>query len=455
MPRNVLLLQGPVGPFFKKLATDLERHGHNVVKVNLNGGDWFFYRTGDVLNFREDTSVWPFWIESVMVGRQIDRIYLFGDCRAYHRQAISIARRLNIEVYVFEEGYVRPNYITLERDGVNGFSSACDPATIADQLEAPSGGATQSAVESKPVDSVFFRATCLAMQYYMASSALRWRFPNYVHHRPLKTLSEGSIWIRSGFRKWIYKFTQYQTSKRLLQGTNKFFLVPLQVHNDMQVIQHSDFGSVEEFIDRVMISFTSADENTDIVFKHHPYDRGYKNYKKLIAQLAVKYGLSGRVHYIHDTDLPNLLQRAEGAVLINSTVGISSMYHQTPVKAMGKAIYDLPGLTHQGSLESFWQNPEPVDAQKYAAYRDYLISTTQLNGSIYTGIADAKGAMGVNWCDDKFKAHLQPTFDNVVDISERRNARKLSVVQEVKDAVAKEATVQEIEDVGRHGNLAV
>ncbi len=431
MPRNVLLLQGPVGPFFRNLATDLEQHGHNVVKVNLNGGDWLFYHSGSVLNFREDAVVWPYWIESVMVGRQIDRIYLFGDCRSYHRQAITIARRLNIEVYVFEEGYVRPNYITLERDGVNGFSSACDPDTVNTQLEARADSTTETSKSSQPVKSVFFKAACLAMKYYMASSALRWRFPNYVHHRPLKTLSEGSIWIRSGWRKWLYKFTEYQTSRKLLKGKNRFFLVPLQVHNDMQVIQHSDFGSVEEFIDRVLISFSTADENTSIAFKHHPYDRGYKNYRKLIERLAGDYGLKGRVHYIHDTDLPRLLQRAEGAVLINSTVGISSMYHQTPVKAMGKAIYDLPGLTHQGSLESFWQNPEKVDVSKYTAYRNYLIATTQLNGSIYTGITNAKSALGVNWCGEKYKTHLQATFDNVVDINAGRKERKNTVVPEV------------------------
>ena len=199
----------------------------------------------------------------------------------------------------------------------------------------------------------------------------------------------------------------------------------------MQVIQHSDFGSVEEFIDRVLISFASADENTSIAFKHHPYDRGYKNYRALIARLAAEYGLSGRVYYIHDTDLPRLLQRAEGAVLINSTVGISSMYHHTPVKAMGKAIYDIPGLTHQGSLESFWQNPDKVDADKYTAYRDYLIAKTQLNGSIYTSINNAEGALGVNWCNDKYKLHVQATYDNVVDLSVRRKERELSVVEEV------------------------
>lgn len=431
MPRNVLLLQGPVGPFFKKLATDLEQHGHNVVKVNLNGGDWLFYRNGNVLNFRDDASVWPYWIESVMVGRQIDRIYLFGDCRSYHRQAITIARRLNIEIYVFEEGYVRPNFITLEKDGVNGFSSACDPETIEAQMKEQCASSANQSKPSQPVKSVFFRAACLAMQYYMASSALRWRFPRYVHHRPLKTLSEGSIWIRSGFRKWIYRVTEYKTSKSLLQGKKKFFLVPLQVHNDMQVLQHSDFGSVEEFIDRVMISFTTAAPDTSIVFKHHPYDRGYKNYRKLITRLADEYGLNGRVNYIHDTDLPRLLQRAEGAVLINSTVGISSMYHQTPVKAMGKAIYDLPGLTHQGSLESFWEQPDRVDAERFSAYREYLIATTQLNGSVYTSIDDAKSALGVKWCDEKYKTHVQATFDNVVDISVRRKTRRIPLVEDV------------------------
>lgn len=424
MPRNVLLLQGPIGPFFHKLSRDLEQHGHNVVKVNLNGGDWYFYRSGTYLNFREDPAVWPYWIESVMVGRQIDRIYLFGDCRSYHRQAIAIARRLNIEVYVFEEGYVRPNFITLERDGVNGFSSACDPDSIADQMSKLDESATSDAGLSQPVESVFFKASCYSMQYYMASSFFRWRFPAYVHHRPLKTLSEGAIWIRSGFRKWIYKATEYKISRKLVNGNDKFFLVPLQVHNDMQVIQHSDFGSVGEFIDRVMISFAAAADDCALVFKHHPYDRGYKNYRKLIERLAIQYNLQGRVYYVHDTDLPSLLQRAQGSVLINSTVGISSMYHQTPVKAMGRAIYDVPGLTHQGSLESFWRAPDPVDASKFAAYRSYLISTTQLNGSIYTSVDKSEGALGVNWSSDKYQTHVQATHDNVVDLSTRRKTKQ-------------------------------
>ncbi|EGK8010610.1 capsule biosynthesis protein, partial [Campylobacter lari] len=39
--KNVLLLQGPVGGFFRKIATKIPKA--KVYKVNFNGGDFFFY----------------------------------------------------------------------------------------------------------------------------------------------------------------------------------------------------------------------------------------------------------------------------------------------------------------------------------------------------------------------------------------------------------------------------
>ena len=46
----------------------------------------------------------------------------FGDCRFYHRIAKRVSEELNIDFFVFEEGYVRPNYVTFEQNGVNDFS---------------------------------------------------------------------------------------------------------------------------------------------------------------------------------------------------------------------------------------------------------------------------------------------------------------------------------------------
>src|SRR2546430_4763094 len=43
--KRVLLLQGPVGPFFRCLAKLLRAAGAEVHKVNFNGGDCLFYPT--------------------------------------------------------------------------------------------------------------------------------------------------------------------------------------------------------------------------------------------------------------------------------------------------------------------------------------------------------------------------------------------------------------------------
>ena len=119
--RRVLLLQGPVGPFFARLAQDLERVGARVFKVNFNAGDWLFYRRG-AMNYRGTMSDWPEWLEERLRTLKIDVVIMFGDCRPIHREAHALADRLGLEVWVFEEGYIRPDYVTLERFGVNGNS---------------------------------------------------------------------------------------------------------------------------------------------------------------------------------------------------------------------------------------------------------------------------------------------------------------------------------------------
>ena len=414
MPRNVLLLQGPLGPFFKKFAQQLESSGHNVLKINLNGGDLFYFRSGKYLNFTSTSAVWPAWIENVMVGRKIDSLYLFGDCRRYHRQAIDIARRVGVKVYVFEEGYVRPNYVTLEEDGVNGYSSACKKPEILTHLK--NFEAESEDLPSEPVSNVFWNAALHVFGYYSAALVLRGLFKHYDHHRSLNVVTETLLAFKSAIRKIAYRVTERKVSRRLLAGEEKYFLLPLQVHFDMQVKQHSKYSSIELFIEQMISSFSqSGREDCSLVFKHHPYDRGYKNYSALIEKMALVYGLEGRLYYVHDTDLPALLQNAEGSVLINSTVGISSMYHGTPVKALGDAIYDIEGLTHQGTLDSFWHNPDPVNRELFSRFRQYLINKTQVNGSLYTSVANADSS-GLLWPKALAEIHFNDEVERVSEV---------------------------------------
>ena len=60
--KRVLMLQGPVGPFFTRFATDLNLVGSVVFKVNFNGGDWFFSKSASftrVFNFTDELAAWP------------------------------------------------------------------------------------------------------------------------------------------------------------------------------------------------------------------------------------------------------------------------------------------------------------------------------------------------------------------------------------------------------------
>ena len=66
MRRNVLLLQGPVGPFFTLFARDLETRGFNVFKVNFNGGDSFFYRRKRTIDYRGKLKDWEDFLQRTL-----------------------------------------------------------------------------------------------------------------------------------------------------------------------------------------------------------------------------------------------------------------------------------------------------------------------------------------------------------------------------------------------------
>ena len=252
--------------------------------------------------------------------------------------------------------------------------------------------------ERSQLSGVFVLSALYAMAYYMACRLGERRFPHYRHHRPLNVLAEGFRWIISGMRKLQYRRRDRHMLDELLpQFDGNYFVCPLQVHCDMQVVEHSKYNSIEHFIGDVLMSFAQhAPSNKAIVFKHHPMDRAYTDYSMLFANLVSELGLQGRVFYVHDVCLPTLLKHAQGTVLINSTVGMSSLFHGTPVKTLGTAIYGGSGLASQLPLPAFWRTNEMVDETTFMRFRALLIATNQVNGNLYRKLP-LTGASGLNW----------------------------------------------------------
>lgn len=391
--KRVLLLQGPVGPFFSRFANDLRWADATVFKVNFNGGDWFFYNK-DAIAFRGEAAAWPAFFEGLLDRLDIDVVMLFGDCRKHHAVAHGIAISRGLEVGVFEEGYLRPHYITLERHGVNGYSEL--PSNPIFYLNKR----VRQVPKAEPVGSTFYHAAWWACLYTLMAHVLRPMFPHYCHHRRLSLL-EAWPWSKALWRKMKYALGERSIQKRLTtELSKKYFLAPLQVHHDAQIRVHSEFASVQEFIVQVVESFVRfAPPDTFLVIKHHPLDRGHRDYTALLRSLSAEHELGPRLIYVHDLNLPSLLDHARGVVVINSTVGLSALLHKAPLMVCGDAIYKIKGLVFQGGLDQFWAAAarEKVDRKLFRGFRDHVIQHTQINGSFYRRLSIPGSFAGLRW----------------------------------------------------------
>ena len=342
--RRYLLLQGPMGPCFSRLASWLQSSHREVKQVCFNAGDSWYAAKETALHYTGSVKNFAFWLRELHKTYPFDTIVCFGDCRPMHIEAKKWARSKSIDFLAFEEGYFRPFYITLEKGGVNAFSSMPIDAKYYREQPLPE---VKTPTPWKP--SSFNRAAH-AMLYYAAGWFGRHRYRGYRHHKSFSPWYEMRCWFRAGRRKLWYRWQQRNMLSHIT-GTldNEYYLAILQVYNDSQIIHHSPYKDVREYIETVIRSFARhASKERHLVFKHHPMDRGHRFYGTLINKLTEKYNITGRVIYVHDLSLPALLTHTRGVITVNSTAGLSALIHNKPLKVMGKALYDIEGLTWQG-----------------------------------------------------------------------------------------------------------
>ncbi|EAK4006365.1 capsule biosynthesis protein [Campylobacter coli] len=374
--KTVLLLQGPVGTFFHRLAIKMKKNKTKVFKLNFNGGDFLFYPSGK--RCKCDEKDLENFYESFFKEKKIDAIVMYNDCRLIHAKAIKVAKELGIGIWIFEEGYLRPYCITFEKDGVNANSSLPRDKNFYLSCNI----LTKESI--KEIPGVFKFMAFSAFLYWLFSFLLAPFFNNKLHHRTLFPF-EFLFWFRSLYRKYLYKFTEKKLNQKIYSLEKKYFLAILQVYNDTQ-IKHHYKKSIEEFIEELILSFANhARAKSYLIFKHHPMDRGYRNYSKLINGLSQKYHVEGRIFYVHDTYLPTLLKNALGCITINSTVGLSAILEGCPTKVCGNAFYNFEGLAYPKKLQFFWREAHAYKPNPNLVlnFKNYLLNTNQFNGNFY------------------------------------------------------------------------
>ena len=373
---------GPLGSFFARLAGHLEARGVPVWKLSFPLHE-FGFPAHQRIPFEGSMAEFRSFLLKEIQAKGIRHLFMYGDFIDPHRIAIEVAREHNaalrqgearIDAWVFELGYVRPNYVSLERERVNARSSLNRPVGFYRSLPA---------VEAIPQAQ---RETGIRWRKW-------WKTPTFIQHafthypiiagphklqpRPSYLLAQ----LRGLARKHLYRVTE-RGSLRRLRGSEPYILVPLQVSSDSQISLGSDYQGMEPFIEDLIASFAVHGRPQDLLaFKHHPRDRGYNHYGRLIRRLARAHGIADRVLYFHDGPLGPILKRARAVVTINSTVGLQALYHGRPTKVLGRTFYNLPDLADQQPLASFWRHPRGSDRALFRRFYTHLIETTQINGN--------------------------------------------------------------------------
>lgn len=373
--RHFLFVTAPFGPFARELAGRLRSGGALCSRVVLSGGDLADWGFAHSLAFLGDRDGFARWLARVLRERGVTDVIVHGDGSFYSRVGLAAAEAAGARRHVFEEGYFRPDWITLERDGVNRNSSL--PRDPLAYLAAAPGVMERRAVAlGKVTPPAVWRIIAHHVWLY-----LLWPlFPRY--RAPYST---GALRQALGHtRRYLVQRLSRRPSAapaRLTQG-GPFFLVLLQRPGDSQLAGHACAEGLSPFIAHVTASFgRCAPRDARLVFKAHPLDPGLEDHAASIARAAHAQGVEGRVGYVDEGRLCDLLNEATGVVTVNSTGGLAALEAGRPTIALGPAIYDLPGLTAQDGLDAFWREPVAPDATLFAAFRRIVISTTQINGA--------------------------------------------------------------------------
>lgn len=382
--RVFLMLQGPHGPFFWGLSKMLASAGSKVWRVGFNAGDSAFWFSKDsFIAFNDKPETWPDTFESIVHQKGITDIVLYGDTRPVHALAIERAQTLDLTVHVFEEGYIRPYWVTYERNGSNGNSA----------LMTLSVARMRAALANIDHDNIEPPAQWGDMRQHIFYGALyHWfvmfrnsGFRHYRGHRDLPVSREFLLYFKRLVLMPQHWISRGWHTRSILAAGHPFHIALLQLEHDTSFQIHSPYSTMPEFVADVIKGFAKgAPQHHHLVFKAHPLENDRRNLKHEIRRIASEFGIEDRVHYVRGGKLQRLLLNARSAVTVNSTAGQQVLSLGIPLRILGRAVYDKPEFVSHQELEAFFAHPDRPDTRAYRDYRQFLLETSQVPGGFYS-----------------------------------------------------------------------
>jgi len=382
--RVFLFLQGPHGPFFHSLARMLRVAGAKVWRVGFNAGDRaFWFDPASYIPYRDPPDQWPDRLRALIADKRATDLVLYGDTRQMHAEAIAIARAAGLGIHVFEEGYIRPYWVTYERGGSNGHSRLMDMSV--DQMRA--------ALKLSHMDAQEPPARWGDMRQHIFYGALyHWfvmfrngAYRNFRTHRDLPVMQEFLLYLRRLITMPWQAIERRIAQWRIRHGGFPYHLALLQLEHDASFRMHSPFSSMTDFLEVVIRGFAQgAPAHHRLVIKAHPLENGRLPLARDIARIAASEGIARRVHFVSGGKLAQLLSDARSAVTVNSTAAQQVLWRGIPLKVFGQAVYAKPEFVSDQPLAAFFAGATRPDRRAYQDYRRYLLETSQIPGGFYS-----------------------------------------------------------------------
>ncbi|WP_103171101.1 capsule biosynthesis protein [Paracoccus sp. SY] len=384
VPRVFLLLQGPHGPFFDRLGRLLRASGAQVWRCAFNAGDEFFWSDpAHLLRHTGSGADWPAHLDRIIAEKGVTDIVLYGDVRPIHAAARMAAQVGNLRLHVFEEGYLRPFWISYERGGSNGHSALLDislsemRATLRD---------TTAEIRRPPAHWGDMRQHKAygAFYHFLVLVANR-RYRQFASHRSLLVFHEFRLNLVRLMLTPLHSLTRAVQWRRFRLSGHPYLLVPMQLEHDSNMLGHSPFARNRDFVERVIAEFArSAPRHQHLLFKAHPLEDGRARNRRSIREIPERHRVSDRVHYFRGGKLADMMAHARAIITVNSTAAQQALWRGLPVKALGRAVYCKPGLVSGQSLSDFLAHPQQPDTAAYRIFRNYLLQTSQVPGGFYS-----------------------------------------------------------------------
>lgn len=312
------------------------------------------------------------YLKDFVRENQVDLVICHNDLRWQHAIAKNVCHEMGVKVLFFEEGYFRPDTITVDHSGVNSYSSL-------------------------PKSAEFYRnanTKAKTLKSFANATSLQ-RILRLVHFNIFMVLDTLGVLfsINTETRNKEYSFKKYFglfINKLMVQTTPKapstalpdrYIFVALQVSEDTQTVIHSPFAGTQDFIDTVEQAFYQmpkiARDHVKLVFKKHPME-GPKPYRFNTESVVLT------------ADTNYLIQNSIGVVLINSSTIAQCLRLNKPVITLGNSFFDISGLTYktdrtklEAALIALLSNEIALDKSLYEKFLIYLKNQYQYNMNLY------------------------------------------------------------------------